>query len=163
MDNLKRTERVASELRLQRIAASDGDDVLALYLTLWYTWVALSSHLPGIILNNARSSSPLPSPHEDASLQQGMDSFNDCARVDGNILPLNNVVVHDSTSTEKATPTIYSLQKVRRDRLYRNLTREKAKTEVSKTASNRILPCPHLQCLHNQDRKLTRSGFIDHM
>ena len=41
--NMKRTERLFSELRSQRLATKWGDDVLQFYTTLWYTWVSTHS------------------------------------------------------------------------------------------------------------------------
>jgi lysine-specific demethylase 3 len=45
VDNLRRTERLVSELRRQRLATAYGDDVLAFHLMLWYAWQALSLQL----------------------------------------------------------------------------------------------------------------------
>ena len=42
IENLARTHRVASELRLQRLV-SEGDDVLQLHTVLWYAWCAMAS------------------------------------------------------------------------------------------------------------------------
>ncbi|KAF7964645.1 hypothetical protein HWV62_4521, partial [Athelia sp. TMB] len=41
VDNLAKTQALASEFRLHRIATGNGDDVLQLYNTLWHAWCSL--------------------------------------------------------------------------------------------------------------------------
>jgi len=46
MENLQRTRQVASELRQQRLCTGTGQDVLQLFTTLYYAFVALRTTHP---------------------------------------------------------------------------------------------------------------------
>jgi hypothetical protein len=137
VDNLKRTERLVGELRMQRLAAAHGDDVLAFYVTLWYAWQSLSSQLQelsGGSLDSVWTSTPFTG----ANMPPPMD-------VD--ISPM--------------VPTIstHSMQKSRRDRAYRKKRRNIDDQEKRKGPAF-LFACPHFIC---DGKMLTRSGYIDHM
>jgi hypothetical protein len=165
VDNLKRTERVAGELRRQRLAVLYGDDVLAFYLTLWYTWEALSPRLHTMPAGVERDPPVFALPVDEPS-PMDMDFDPSPMHVtagDGLSSPASPAGDQDSPrfmATSIVSPVSGpSLQKSRRDKVYRKRQREK-KRLVELCSPRAIFECSHPLCL---GRKFTRPGFFDHM
>jgi hypothetical protein len=148
MDNLRRTECVVGELRKQRLAAGHGDDVLAFYLTIWFVWEDLSRRP-----RETASASPPFTPsetHVDQPSPMAIEPLMD-----------DNLQMDiDPSLMVPAMPTVPppSLQKSRRDRKYRKMQR--GQEALVRSGPALMFPCPHSVCC---GRKLTRSGFIDHV
>ena len=144
IDNLRRSERLVGELRRQRLAAGYGDDVLAFYLTVWFVWEDLSRQP-----RDTASALPSKTPSVDQPSPMDIDLMDIDLRMDT-----------DPSSIAPAMSTVPppSFKKSRRDRDYRKMKREQKR--LAKSGPAFMYPCPHSLCC---GKKLTRSGFIDHV
>lgn len=157
IDNLRRTERVAAELRRQRLATTYGDDVLAFYLTLWHAWKALSRQFQtlsanelqlGLVSTPIANQSPPSSSNPPATTTP---SFTD------ELFPTDIDIDPSPVETPLGSAVLPSFQSATRDRRYRRAQRQKMLK--AKCGPSLKFPCPYPLC---GDRKLSRSGFLDH-
>ena len=124
MDNLKRTERVACELRRQRLAASYGDDVLAFYWTLWYTWEALSCEQTATIGGDVELTPAFVPVGKPLPVDIDVDPSPTDVDMTSGDSPLSSTSLNDPPLVAAPVVTTVSMQKANRDRVYRKLKRE---------------------------------------
>jgi hypothetical protein len=167
MANIRRTQRVAAELRQQRLADSAGDDVLQLYLTLWYTWLSLSrlakasrdvtSQDPFCGHDVLADVSVYPNQTNSASIPFDAPSP---MSTDPPIYPANSSGWGDDTALVSTTVQESTTRREKKQQKARD--RKKARRHplgARPTGPDQIWSCPVKVCR----RTLSRNGVFDHL
>jgi hypothetical protein len=160
MENLQRTRQVASELRQQRLCTSTGQDVLQLFTTLYYAFVALRTIRPS---SPAKAHSipdhdvsPLPTISSHTLDDASESHISSTADVDFSSLATSDLEPTSSLphSGGTAIPDPKTLHK-------RNKNREKRRAKLTKAPSYQKedfgFGCPLCP------RRFIRSGLINHL
>jgi hypothetical protein len=168
--NLKRSRRLVSELRMQRLADGVGDDVLQLYTTLWYAWVALSS-----LYKSFPSGEPpdadmaygdnFPTPLSTELPAMLVDKVPSTSTIVGDQL-LEDAISNPTDSTFALSATHIGGQTARRQQrqLERNKRRRNRKHQDFLLAARPPRPGFDLECPSSVcERKLNQLGLLDHV
>jgi hypothetical protein len=181
MSNIKRTHRLVSELRKQRLASSWGDDVLQLYTALWYAWVSLSSQYKSFPMGGQAD---VDTPHEDSSILRDPSDMaptpisNELPSMSvDNIIPapttLGNQSSAKATTPNTASPVsathndasdgLVKSERQRQRQIERNKRRRGLRHQASllrkqSPEHDQVNPCPGPNC----KRILNRFGLLDH-
>jgi hypothetical protein len=184
--NLKRTERLVSELRSQRLATSWGDDVLQFYTTLWYAWVAAQRLYKKFLLGEGPDvvmGDPLHgADHSEDNSILGDLANSDSTAVGTHPMPIDGPQPQPDASCDQQagvspanipsvlspTPNGHSAapktERQRQRQQERNKARRKARHQnyiLGERPSQPGIdfPCPSPTC----KRRLSRPGYFDHM
>lgn len=182
--NMKRTERLVTELRSQRLATSWGDDVLQFYTTLWHTWVSTHSLYKKFLGEGPDVAMGDPPPRvnhsPDNSILRG-SAILDSTAVGTHLMPVDGPQPQldapcdqhagdSSANIPSVLPPVLNGRSVAKTERQRQRQQERNKARRKTRHQNHILgerlpqpglnfPCPSPICM----RTLSRLGYFDHM